>query len=546
MLRTLKAENLALLEFAELELGPGFVCLTGETGAGKSLLMDALRLLSGGRGSADYVRTGCRKASVEACFELHENHPELDLIDGNELFLRREITADGRSRAYVNGVAVPISLLESYSSIVFELFGQGGQQKLLTESRHLEFFDHSMGLEKKGLQLSHLVRDFQLKWASYWTLVDGERERLREMDAISMQIREIDEVDPNEEDLDLDVRFERVRHGEEIRQRAQSASTLIDDQLSSDLARLSKDIQFLMKFVPAWEPYGQQLQEASSTIDDLARDLSSLANDDEDEDLAILEARNNALNRLYMKYGRDLPEVIEEHKNLSKRLSLLKGQSGELPLLWSQLEKDYESLKNQKGALDKERVAAQLQFSQRVASELAELSFPNAAFSMDYDWPAWPSKLEPRPELSLPGAKLKFLFSPNPGEQPRGLAKIASGGELSRVLLAVICAAERSDKVTMVFDEVDAGIGGETATQVGKKLARLGDSYQTICVTHLAQVASKARQHLVIEKQVANERTSTKIFECRDENRVRELARLMGGDAESAALQEHASSMLHR
>lgn len=544
MLHSLKAENLALIESAELDLRDGFVCLTGETGAGKSLMIDALNLLKGVRSSSELVRTGCEKAIVEAVFSVSAQPSGFDLLENDDLFLRREITAEGRSRAFVNGAAVPNSVLQAYAALAFELFGQGGQHQLLSETHQLELFDRSMGLSAKVAQFHKAKSAFLQRWNLYWDQVDGERERLREMDALRMQVNEIDEVQPTPADDELELRLKRSRNTDEIRLRAASACNVIEENMASALTRLVRDVTFISEFQTSLQPYVEQLTAARETINELVRDLVDLNHEDAVSELADLESRFNDLNRLFLKYGRDVTEVLAERNLLQERLQTLEQQSQDLPREWQALQAVYAQLMDERDKLHRLRRAACDKFAKRVASELTDLAFPAAAFSVNYQWQAWPTNLDQTRQLELKTARLAFLFSPNPGETPRSLGRIASGGELSRVLLAVICAFERHDPITMIFDEVDAGIGGETAVHVGRKLARLGSQCQVVCVTHLAQVASKAGQHLVIEKQVEGQRTRTRVSERSGPDRIRELARLMGGDADSAALQEHATAML--
>ncbi|MCB1042654.1 MAG: AAA family ATPase [Acidobacteria bacterium] len=543
MLRVLRAENLALIESVTVEFKSGFVCITGETGAGKSLLLDALQLLSGARAASDLVRTGCDKAVVEAEFEC-DVQADLDLLEGPQLFLRREVTSEGRSRAFVNGVAVPNSVLAQYAEIAFELYGQGGQHQLLSSSHHLPLFDRSMALQEQSEEFVLQRKHFEAQFASYWAIVDGEQERLRAIDSLSMQIAEIEKVGPNEEDLDIEIRLKRLRHAEDLRAATHDLGACLDDRVLPDLGRVSKNLDFILGYHPHMEPYREQVQTARDTLRELQRDLNELSVSDNPKQTAELESRVHALNQLMMKYGRDVEEVMAEWAAIKHKRETLLSQSAELPDAWRNLQAAYGALTQSRKELDQERLKSCEAFAKRVNEALIHLSFKDASFEPRYHWSQWPAELPEERILGLPNAEMQFFLAANLGETAKPLAKIASGGEISRVLLAVICSFERSAPITMVFDEVDAGIGGATANHVGIKLAELGARHQVICVTHLAQVASKANQHLTIEKVIDGTRTRTSIYEVSGEQRVSELARLMGGDSGSASLKAHAMGML--
>ena len=551
MLKHLKIENLAVIDRAELDLDAGFICLTGESGTGKSVLIDALLLLCGERASSDLVRTGCEKAVVEAVFERDTSDlPETDLVlleEGEELFLRREVRQDGKSRAFVNGVMVPNNLLQKYGELAFEIHGQHGQQRLLKPANHLAIFDDQNGLGDQASRFDEALEDFRQDYREYRERVEGEANRLKELDFLQVQIGEIEEAGISEDDADLEVRLKRARNQEKIRANRYDLNKLLEDQLVPDLQSAERLLLELAEFEPSLEPYSEQLTSLSAVLGELRHETSVWTEGEDDQDiLPQLEARESTLNKLFMKYGRDVPEVLAELDRLKARRETLLRDSEGLESRWAALENHYARLKAIREGLHRTRAKATTSFTKTVKAGLRELAMPKAEFVVENQWPTWPAQLDRHQSglPSLPGAKLQFLFSSNLGEPVKALTKVASGGELSRVLLALINAFQRPAKTLLVFDEIDAGLGGEIAHTVGAKLAQLGKHHQVMCVTHFAQVARFADQQIKLEKQTAKGRTFTSLAVCDYEQRVAELARLMAGNAASQNLQQHARELL--
>lgn len=545
MLEIVKVENLALLTQALLELDAGFVCLTGETGAGKSLVIDALSLLSGGRASSDLIRTGCKRAVVEAELTLDNPPSGFDLLDGARVFLRREIHRDGRARAFVNGAAVPISRLAQYAALGFELHGQHGQQHLLNEKYHLDLFDHHMNLTHRVSELDARVTAFKDAFRTYCDLRRDEGARLREMDVLGLQIGEIEAAALTEEDAELDSRLKKMRHLEQIRGSGFDMGQLIEDHLSPDLNTLKREVRSLSPFLPELAPYVDQLQSVHAVLNELSADLAALGELEVcAEELEALERRATTVNRLYLKYGSDAAQVLEELARLKDRRRRLERVESDAEARWQALETDYGTLQKLRADLDEARRIAIERFCQRVTEQLDRFACGGTVFDAVYTPAEWPEKLTPSSKLEMPQPRMRFLIAPNPGEGLRPLTKIASGGELSRMLLALITGFDRPTEKTLVFDEIDTGVSGETALKIGEKLAALGHHHQVVCVTHLAQVACFADQHVRIEKTVNQGRTTTRVAVCDHEQRVAELARLMGGDSQAEALREHAKAMM--
>ena len=544
MLRLLKINNLAVIDEASLEVGPGFICLTGESGAGKSVIVDALLLLAGNRASADLVRSGCDKAIVEAEFELDDHGSDLELLEDKQLFLRREVNADGRSRAFVNGVMVPNNILQLYGDLAFEIHGQHGQQRLLKARNHLHLFDEQTGLKSTAEAFDIQQAEFRTQLALWWSLADSEAGRLREIDFLRLQIGEIEAVKPGEADADLDLRLKKTRNQELIASRRAELNELLRTRLTGDMARAHKLITALSEFQPELGPYLEDINSVVANLEELRRETEHWGDGAHDNDLQALEKRESELNQLYLKYGRNLDEVLSELAQLKQRLAELEDTSSGLDTRQQQLQERYLSLLAARRRLHEARDKAKRGFVNKIQKGLKDLALTGAVFQVANNWPDWPEQLPLERALNLPSTDFSFLFSPNPGEAPKPLARVASGGELSRVLLALINAFKRRSSRLLVFDEIDQGIGGETAHAVGAKLAQLGERHQIFCVTHFAQVARCADQQIVIQKQVRSGRTHTTLIVCDKEQRIAELARLMAGDAASENLREHARQML--
>lgn len=544
MLRYLKIENLAVIDQAELDVGDGFICLTGESGAGKSVIIDALLLLGGGRASVDLVRTGNAKAIVEAEFEIDAPVADeaFDLLDGEQLFLRREVTKEGKSRSFVNGSAVPNAVLQRYSALAFEIHGQHGQQRLMKERTHLTIFDAQTGLTDQARDFDRAFSAFRKNWQHYWELRDGEAQRRRELDFIRQQIKEIKDVNPNEEDFDLDFRLRQARNTEAIRANRHDLHELLGRDLVPGLRKSKKLLEQLIEFDPVLEPYLEQVESLSYTLQDLHGD--TMGDWMPDDSLADLEQRENDLNRLFFKYGLNVQEVLDELARLEENALALEADTAGLDGRWRDLEKEYVGLQKQRVAIEEKRLAAAKIFSATIEGELHDLHLKGAGFVVDHQWDAWPEALSQDRALSFAALRFRFLFSANPGEPAKALSKVASGGELSRVMLALIHSFQRQQAVLLVFDEIDAGLGGETVHAVGEKLASLGRDHQVMCVTHFAQVARFADQQIKLEKSVRDGRTFSSLVVCDHEQRIAELARLLGGDSSSSSLLDHARQLI--
>ncbi|PIE89887.1 MAG: hypothetical protein CR997_08700 [Acidobacteria bacterium] len=547
MLHYLKVSNFAVIKSVELEFQGGFTCLTGETGAGKSLIVGALGLLSGKRVSSDAIRTGAERAFVEAVFSVPESCDlsNYELLEDRELILRREVTQKGRSRAFINGVMVPNQLLSTYAGLVFEIHGQHGQQNLMKEALHLQLFDRHVNLQSDREALDRKCSSFMQQFRSYWDAVDNEGRLLKELDFVQLQIAEIDAVAPSKDDEEIDTKLKIAENAELIRMLKEELIELVNDTLSPATRRLLDILEKLWEFEPVYKAYGEQLAGFNLTFEELRQEIQNGLFDESDEEaLTQLRERSNRLNQLYLKYGANLEAVLDERTRLNAHRKKLQNQTGGLNREWNKLCEDYVLLRAEQIQLNDRRKQRNKSFETELSRTLELLSFPQSAFCNRWQFGEWPESLPADRSFQFPRTALSFLFSPNLGEEPKALKRVASGGELSRVMLALIVSLSRERGKTLVFDEVDAGLGGETAGVVGEKLASLGVDNQVLCVTHLAQVARYATSHWLVQKSVKKNRTESSFSILDAEKRVIEIARLLGGNSSAEGLLLHARKML--
>lgn len=536
MLTQLTVSNYAIAERVELQFGKGMTALTGETGAGKSIVLDALGLAMGGRADAGAVRHGAKRADITATFDVSriaearqwlENH-ELD--DDNECILRRVISKDGRSRAYINGQPCPLAHLKDLGSALMDIHSQHQHQSLLRKETHRKLLDEFAGAEALGEQ----ARDAWKAWHKTRQRLTERQQNADETEArlqlLRYQVEELDRLALEDgEQAELEKEQERLSHADTVRHNSHQATLLCteDENSAADLVRQAlQQLEQLPVEVPALTETIQMLNEAQIQITEAGDNLRHFV-EDYDADparLAEVEERLSAIYQMARKH-RITPETLPEfHQSLSAELASLDDGEGSVEKLEAELEEQRSHFNTLATELSNARQQAAANLDQRIAEELAQLSMPAVQFVTHLsrnkgDEPA-PHGLE----------DIEFLVSANPGQPARPLAKVASGGELSRISLAIqVVVAQTSTTPTLVFDEVDVGIGGGTAEVVGRLLRSLGSNGQVLCVTHLAQVAAQCHQHLFVSKFTESDATYSKIESLDDNGRVSEVARMLGG-----------------
>jgi len=548
MLRELQITNLAIIEKLHVEFSSGLNILTGETGAGKSIIIDAVNLILGGRASADLIRSGAKEASVEALFDLAGRASLLEALaaagiecDG-ELLVRRVVSPGGKNRVFIAGGLATTSLLSEICRNLINIYGQHDSQILLKTEHHLRLLDGFSGTLALRDDFAARFEAFQGARRELEALEQGEREAARRLDLLSFQSSEIAQakLHAGEEEELAEERL-KLAHGEKLLGSTQSAFDSLyggDAPLLGGLRRIIAGVaeagaidHALFPVVEALEAAYAQLEDASLTLRDYAAGVEA-----DPGRLEHLDDRLDAINRLKRKYGETVAEILSYQLGVDEELAALSNR-----------EQARDALTRRIAALEAELVAlgAKLSKGRREGAEalkagmereLAELAMNHAVFETAFD-----RSTEAR---SCGFERAEFLFSPNPGEPPKPLAKIASGGELSRLMLALKQLHPDSEVPTLVFDEVDSGIGGATSALVGEKLKRVARSQQVLAITHLPQVAAFADLHLRVEKAVSGGRTATSVELLRGEARVAEVARMLGGARVTEKTLEHAREMI--
>ncbi len=536
MLRFLGVRNLSVIDHLEVEFERGLNVLSGETGAGKSVLVEAIALLVGGRASADLIRTGESLASVQAVIET---------ADGREIIVRRDISSQGRSRAFIDDALATTTALREFGAAHLELHGQHEHQALVDPSEHVDLLDAHAGLGDLGAQVSERHVEWRNAQAALERTELGDREKRARIDMASFQLQEIDRVEPlaGEDERLQDERAVLANADRLGRLSVEAYGALYEGESAvlSGFAAVYKRVTDLAALDGRFAPYAEQRDDIKARLEDLAFFLRHYAAelDASPDRLQKVEDRLAALERLKRRYGPSLGDVIAKREALRVDLDEL-GASEERAVELARLEREA------RGAFT--RVAAELSRARRAAGralgatlerDLRQLAMPACRVDVRVTG-------APEDRWSSRGSDdVEFFLSPNPGEELRPLAKIASGGELSRIMLALRVASLRSvGRRTLIFDEVDAGIGGAAADAVGARLQTLGARHQVLCVTHLAQIAARADCHLQITKLVRGGRTSTSVVRLDDSARVAELGRMIAGAEVSAQVLASAREML--
>ncbi len=552
MLAELSIHNLAIIEALRLQFGPGFSVLTGETGAGKSIIIDGVMLLLGGRASSEMVRTGCDTAAVEGVFALtpelnatlRPTLEELGLADGaDELILRREVGRERRSICRVNGRAVTLAALQEVGRHLIDIHGQGEHLSLMQVRHHVDFLDRYGGLWAQREQVAGLVQAVRAVRAELRALHTDKREMARRADLLTYQLGEIRgaRLHTGEED-----ELKRDRHllgnAEKRLQLAARAQTLLAGGEERQrgvldlLGMAAEQVGDLAKLDDALRAEGEQIESVLYGIEEVARTLRTYRDEIEFDPrrLEVVEERLDLIQGLKRKYGDSIAEVLAYAERAQVELDGLAHSEERGETLLAEEQRLLAEAAQAAGALSQARRQAAARLSATIEAELADLNMERARFAVEIQRQPDAEGVEldgQRYRFDATGLdQVEFLIAPNPGEEPKPLAKIASGGETSRLMLAMKVALSHIDPVpTLIFDEIDAGIGGRTGSVVGHKLWTLARDHQVFCVTHLPQIARYGRLHLHVEKQVVDERTLSQVRALGPQERVDELALMLGG-----------------
>src|SRR5262245_15345598 len=554
MLAELRIDNFTLIERLSLQFESGFTVLTGETGAGKSLLIDAIALLVGGRASTDHIRSGAEEAQLEAAFHLPEIHPLLhrlrqhELISQGEsdLILRRVLSRSGRHRMYLNGRLCPLRVLEELGGTLVDIHGQHEQQSLLATSKQLDALDAFACLFELRARCEQAYQGWKELRAQLNSLQSDRAERARREELLRFQVREIEQADllPDEEER-LRQEQQRLVHVCRLRELAHEAHVELqeDEQaILTRLGRIGRTLSELAQTDPTMSDCAQAATESAIQLKELAGQLRDYAQDLEaDPDRqAVVDDRLDLIQRLKKKYARSVEAIIMMGRSLQDELQSFDNQEARTAEVTARLEKEALRLRALAQQLSKKRGDAAKRMTKLVGMELAALKMEHAIFQVTVSSGVTTEDLGP-----TGWDRVEFLLSSNPGEPPRALSRVVSGGGVSRIMLALKTVLAETDQVpVLVFDEIDTGVGGAVAAAMGTRLRKLGFFHQVFCITHLPQVASQAEHHLLVEKGLDSQRTSTSVRALKGIGRKEEIARMLSGSTITRKVRETAAELI--
>jgi DNA repair protein RecN (Recombination protein N) len=559
MLLHLRVQNLVLIEEIALELGPGFNVMTGETGAGKSIVVDALDLILGGRARPDVVRAGAKEAEVEALFDvppgsrLAKNLEASGVPCEREVVIRR-VVAEGRSRAFLNGRLCTAAQLKELAQDLCDVSSQHESVALTDPATHAEYLDAFGGLAAERQLVGALAAELAVVERRIAELRESSRTRAEREDYLRFQLAELTDLQPTlGEETDLENERGRLRHSERLASVTRAASERLyesENALCDVLGRMATDVRAVGEIDGSLAPLGRRLDDARAELSDVARELRRYADsiDSDPARLGEVEERLFRLQKLLLKHGPSTKELLETKAEIERTLETLERGDETRAELEKVRERTFLDAAKAARSLSQKRRAVAERLADAIGRELMALGMGRARVVVDV------SPIEPSGDATaVDGARLtangidrvEFLIAPNKGEEPKPLRRIASGGELSRALLALKrVLAENGPAGLYVFDEVDTGVGGAIAEVIGRSIADVAKYRQVLCITHLPQIAAMAEHHFLVEKTETKERTTARLRRLKDSERVGEIARMLGGVRVSDATRKAAEEML--
>jgi DNA repair protein RecN (Recombination protein N) len=551
MLKNLLIKNYALIEEISVEFSSGLTIITGETGAGKSILIDALGLLLGERASTEMIRTGAEKAIVEGLFDIRKNGRVADILrasendPADELIVRRELTSKGQSRCFVNDSPVSVSLLKEIGDALVDLHGQHEHQSLLHPETHIDFLDDFGGYEKEIAAYQQQYRKLAELTSKKRELQDQEQQLKAKKSLFEFQIKEIDALNPQSGEEDqLEAELKILENTEKLSELSNGIHQLLYDAENSVYENLAKARKMVEQLAEIDQTFTESVNDARSAeviVSELAKLVQGYASRIEfnPERLEEIRERLGALSLLKKKYGGTIELLIEFRQKIGDEFKFAENFEGEI----AKLEKEIESLRKECGAsangITAKRKESSKKIEKAILASLGDLGIPKAQFvttiqQRTIDPSANMLAVRVGSQLFEATAKgidhVEFFISTNVGEDPKPLVKVASGGEVSRIMLALKGALAQSDKTPLlIFDEIDTGVSGRIGQAVGLSLKKLSAHHQIVAITHLPQIAGLADTHFAVEKTEANKKTSTNLRKLNTEERIREVAKLMSG-----------------
>lgn len=553
MLCELRVQNLALIESLELVFddSAGLVVMTGETGAGKSIMLRAITLLTGARASADWVRNGADSCTVEALFEIDEKHEDvLQLLEeggfGNDtaVIIKRVVSAKGRSKLYVNGSMATAKLVSTITSNMLNVASQHDHQQLLQPHLHLDFVDTLGELWPERSAFGKQVEQWKGLLQELNELRKAEQDKEQRRDFLKFQLDEINSaaIVVGEDEL-LAAEKKKLKSADALVKLSQESYHLLSSTVVDQLVNLRKNVMNLAQLDPDIEGLAEEIGEYSYLAEDYSQRLREYRDSLEVNPLRLDEVsdRIDLLQQLKRKYGDTLEDVLEFARQADQELQQIDSVEQQLEDLEKKLAVVEKELLGDAKSLSSKRKKTANQLEKAMAAEMTSLAFNRAG--IEVKWQECDESLDDIKPFGWD--RIEFFFSANPGEPSRPLAKVASGGELSRMMLAMKCILAKKDLVeTVIFDEVDSGIGGEAAEAVARKIQELSGHHQVFCITHLPQIAARGTEHFLVAKSVDDGRTQSSIRKLKEENRISELARMLAGDSATEQTKAWAEELL--
>ena len=550
MLSNLYIENIAVIEKTSIDFKKGLNVMTGETGAGKSIVIDSINAVLGNRTSKELIRTGASSAFVSAEFtNLSEkalaviDEAGFELEDG-ELLIQREISTTGKNKCRINGRPATVSTLKEIGVQLINIHGQHESYELMSPELHISYIDKLAGLESEIEAYQEVYKKYKKLSAELKKATVDESERERKIDLLKYQIDELEDADLRDGEYEeLNEQKAVLQNSEKIIEAIMSSRALMNgDEESSgvleNLQEINSQLSDISEYMSEVEPINSRIESAIYELEDCLSELTGLTDlvDTDGGSLDSIEERLDLIYTLGKKYGSTIKEMLDFLDKAKKELNALVMYDENREALIKECDKAYKEAEKLAKALSEKRRATSSEFADKVCEEMAFLDMPNVKLVV----------VQEKCELNSLGCdNIEFLISTNPGEPPKPISKIASGGELSRMMLAVKnVLSDKDDIDTLIFDEVDTGISGSAAQKVGLKLREVSKSRQVLCVTHLAQIAAMGNSHFKISKSVRDEKTFTKVEELDHEGRKQELTRIIGGTEMTKASLDYAEEML--
>lgn len=549
MLRELRINNLAIIKELEIEIDEGLISITGETGAGKSIILDAISLLIGERNNADMLRNGETQMIAEGVFVLNDNQIKKlnDLeydIEDEELIIRRIYDISGKSKVTINGRRSTTSLLKDIMKNILDLVGQHEHQSLLDNKQHLGLLDKFLNNDDMLIkrEIKEIVKEIK-EISNNIAIIEVEKQRIMDKKELYLfQSNEIEDMELEiDEDIELEEEYNILFNAGTIGERLEEAAELLtgSDNISNMLKKAAKNIEYIKDYSDTFEDLYVELEEIRNSIYNIGESINRELFDIEADDFRLNEVmeRLNKINKIKVKYGDTIEEVLKYKEEIDKKLEYISFENKELDILLSKKEEKIKEYNEKVIVLRKARKNISKILSEEINKELRELNMENATFDIKF------KELEGINSNGLDN--IEFMIKSNVGEDYKGLAKIASGGEISRIMLALKIVFSKVDNIsTLIFDEIDTGISGETVVRVADKLKRLSKYVQIICVTHSPQISAKSSQQYFVYKVVENNKTETKIKILNEEERVEEIAKMISGNKITKTSLEHVREMM--